>query len=83
MYGTTVQYSLAVDAPWKQFADRNVFNVNEAVKLIYDVSTQIVAREAAFMVLERLLRVLPDMPQTLAECTRLMMDMQKKQETEK
>ena len=53
MYGTTVQYILAVEASWKQFLDRNVFNVNEAVKLIYNLSTQIVAREAAFMVLER------------------------------
>ena len=83
MYGTTIQYSLAVDAPWKQFADRNVFNVNEAVKLIYDVSTQTVAREATIMVVEHVLRVLPDMPQTLVEFTRLILLMQKKPTTEK
>ena len=76
MYGPTVQYSLAVEAPWKQFANRNVFNVNEAV------NTRVTARRASFIVLEQLRRVLLDMPQTLDEFTGLMM-MQTKQKTQR
>ena len=53
------------------------------MKLIYDVSTQIVVRESAYMVFERLLRTLTDMPQTLEECTRSITLTQKKPATER
>ena len=72
MFGTNLQYNLSVEGPWKQFQDRNVHDPSEAAKLVYDVDTQIISKESAFMVFENRLRVLTDMPATLEECGRLM-----------
>lgn len=72
VFGDNLQYSLSVEGPWKQFQDRDVHNVNEAAELVYDVSTQITNREAAFMVFQNRLATLNDMPTVLEECARMM-----------
>ena len=74
MFGSNLQYNLSVEGPWKQFQDRDVHNLNEAARLVYDVDTQIISRESAFMVFEHRLRGLNDMPATLEECGRMLQE---------
>lgn len=77
VFGSNLQYNLSVEGPWKQFQDRDVRDVNEAAKIVYDVDTQLISRESAFMVFEHCLRGLNDMPATLEECGRLLQDKSK------
>ena len=75
MFGNRLQTTLAVEGPWKQFQGRNVQDLSEATKLLYDVDIQINSKEAAYMVYDHKLRVITDMPATLEECSRLIRDM--------
>ena len=75
MFGNRLQTTLAVEEPWKQFQGRNVQDLSEAAKLLYDVDIQINSKEAAYMVYDHKLRVITDMPATLEECSRLIRDM--------
>ena len=75
MFGNRLQTTLAVEGPWKQFQGRNVQDLSEAAKLLYDVDIQINSKEAAYMVYDHKLRVITDMPATLEECSRLIRDM--------
>ena len=78
MYGeTNLNYHLNVEAPWKQYLERDVFNPAEATKLLYDVDTQIGNKAAAYMVFEHRLRVLPDMPRTLEDCAPLVQQLKR------
>jgi hypothetical protein len=70
-----LHYNLNIEAPWKQYIDRDVHNPNEAAKLLHDVEMQIANKSAAYMVFEHRLRVLPDMPKTLEECGPLMAEL--------
>ena len=75
MFGNRSQTTLAVEGPWKQFQGRNVQDLSEAAKLLYDVDIQINSKEAVYMVYDHKLRVITDMPATLEECSRLIRDM--------
>jgi hypothetical protein len=72
---SNLNYNLNVEAPWKQFLDRDVHNPSEAAKLLHDVDIQTGNKAAAYMVFEHRLRVLADMPKTLEECGGLMMEL--------
>ena len=78
--GSNLQYNLTLDAPWKAFQDRDVHNVNEAAKLVYDVDTQLVVTETKFMVFENRLRELNDMATTLEACSRIIQELTKGQQ---
>ncbi len=64
VFGGNFNYNLAVDGPWKQFQDRDVENVNESARLVYDTDAQVVTKESAFIVFHYQLRKLSEMPAT-------------------